>query len=216
MRLWRKSDMGDRGKLAATLALAVVLGLGILAVGVMVGLALGGEEVAAYPTPEEAVQRYVESTSDPSVAAGFHLKGTLPVWNGALVVYSLPGPPGTELLGYRLARHGGSGWRADTGAEFAVPSPAVPNDVIEWHADSRVDHSRDLNGPVETTVVFGRLNFSGVSVVEVTFDQGQTHQTSAGSGFFAVAAVGTTDVRVIRALSSDGSEILVIDRTTQR
>ena len=216
MRLWRKRDMGERGKLAATLAIGVVVALAALGVGLIVGLALGGEEVVAYPTPEEAVQAYVESTRDPAEAAGFDLKGSLPVWSGALVVYTLPGPPGTEMLGYRLAKHGGSGWRADTGAEFAVPSPAVPNDVIEWHADSRVDHSRDLNGPVETTVVFGRLSFSGVSVVEVTFDQGQTHQTSAGSGFFAVAAVGTTDVRVIRALSSDGSEILVIDRTTQR
>jgi hypothetical protein len=208
--------MSSRVEQAIVLALLVVLGLAVLLVGLMAGLALGGEETLAYPTPEEAVQAYVGSTREPDEAAGFHLKGTLPVWNGALVVYTLPGPPGTELLGYRLAKHGGSGWRADTGAEFAVALPAVPNDVIDWHVDSRVDHSRDLNGPVETTVVFGRLSFSGVSVVEVTFDQGQTHQTSAGSGFFAVAAVGTTDVRVIRALTSDGSEIKAIDRTEAR
>ena len=216
MRLLRNRGIGDRWKLAAALALAVVVVLAATGAGLVVGLALGGEEVAAHPTPEEAVQTYVESTRELAEAAGFDLKGSLPVWNGVLVVYTLPGPPGTELLGYRLARHGGSGWRADTGAEFAVATPADPNEVIEWHVDSRVDHSPALNGPVETAVVFGRLNFSGVSVVEVTFDQGQTHQTSAGRGFFAVAAVGTTDVRVIRALSSDGSEILVIDRTTQR
>ena len=216
MRLWWKSGMGDRGKLAAALALAVVVALVAMGVGLLVGLALGGEDVAAYPTPEEAVQRYVESTSDPGTAAGFHLKGTLPVWNGALVVYSLPGPPGTELLGYRLAKHGGSGWRADTGVDFSIASPADPNDVIEWHVDSRVDHSRDLNGPVGTAVAFGRINFSGVTVVEVTFDQGQTHQTAVGGGFFAVAAVGTTDVRVIRALTADGSEVMVIDRTEAR
>ena len=193
-----------------------MVALAALAVGLIVGLALGGGETVAYPTPEEAVQRYLEETREPAEAAGFDLKGTLPAWSGALVVYTLPGPPGAELLGYRLAKHGESGWRADTGAEFSIDSPADPNDVLEWHVDSRVDHSRDLNGPVETAVVFGRVSFGGVSVVEVTFDQGQTHQTNAGSGFFAVAAVGTTDVRVIRALTADGSEVLVIDRTTER
>ena len=216
MRLWRMSGMGHRGKLAAALALAVVVALVAMGVGLLVGLALGGEEVAAYPTPEEAVQRYVESTSDPGTAAGFHWKGTLPAWNGALVVYSLPGPTGTALLGYRLAKHGGSGWRADTGVDFSIASPADPNDVIEWHVDSRVDHSRDLNGPVGTAVAFGRISFSGVTVVEVTFDQGQTHQTAVSGGFFAVAAVGATDVRVIRALTADGSEVMVIDTTEAR
>ena len=88
--------------------------------------------------------------------------------------------------------------------------------MIEWHVDSRVDHSRDLNGPVGTAVVFGRISFSGVTVVEVTFDQGQTHQTAPGGGFFAVAAVGATDVRVIRALTADGLEVMVIDRTEAR
>ena len=208
--------MSSRVEQAIVLALLIVLGLAVLLVGLMAGLALGGEETVAYPTPEEAVQRYVEATSAPSVAAGFHLKGTLPVWNGALVVYSLPGPPGTELLGYRLARYGGYGWRADTGVDFSIASPADPNNVIEWHAASRVDHSRDLNGPVETTVVFGRVSFSGITVVEVTFDQGQTHQTAVGGGFFAVAAVGATDVRVIRALAADGSEVTAIDRTVAR
>ena len=216
MRLWSKRGMGDRGRLAAALALAVVVALAALAAGLMAGLALGGDEVAAYPTPEEAVRRYVEQTRTPAESAGFDLKGTLPVWSGALVVYTLPGLPGTELLGYRLAKHGGSGWRADTGAEFSVVSPADPNHVIDWHADSRVDHSRDLNGPVETAIVFGRISFSGVTVVEVTFDQGQTHQTSVGGGFFAVAAAGTTDVRVIRALTAGGAEVMVIDRTTAR
>ena len=215
MRWWRNRGLGDRWKPAATVAAASAVALAALAVGLIVGLALGGEEVAAYPTPEEAVQGYLAATRDPAEAAGFDLKGTLPVWSGALVVYSLPGPPGTELLGYRLAKHGESGWRADTGAEFSVASPANPNDVIDWHVDPRVDHSRDLNGPVETAVVFGRVSFSGVSVVEVAFDQGQTHQTTAGSGFFAVAAVGATDVRVIRALTADGSEVLAIDRTTR-
>ena len=216
MRIWRKKGMSRHVEQAVVLALLIVLGLAALFVGLMAGLALAGEEVVVYPTPEEAVQAYIEATREPAEAAGFDLKGTLPAWNGGLVVYTLPGPPGTELLGYRLARHDGSGWRADTGAEFSIASPADPNDVIEWHVDSRVDHSRDLNGPVETAVVFGRVSFSGISVVEVTFDQGQTHQTNAASGFFAVAAVGTTDVRVIRALTPDGAEVLVIDRTTER
>lgn len=207
--------MSRRVEQGFVLVLVVVLGLATLFVGLMAGLALGGEETGAYPTPEEAVQGYLEATRAPAEAAGFDLKGTLPVWSGALVVYTLPGPTGTELLGYRLAKHGEAGWRADTGAEFSVASPANPNDVLDWHLDSRVDHSRDLNGPVETAVVFGRVSFSGVSVVEVAFDQGQTHQTSAASGFFAVAAAGTTDVRVIRALTTDGSEVLAIDRTTR-
>ena len=207
--------MSSRVEQGIVLVLIVVLGLATLFAGLMAGLALGGEETLAYPTPEEAVQGYLESTRSPAEAAGFDLKGTLPVWSGALVVYTLPGPTGTELLGYRLAKHGGAGWRADTGAEFSVASPANPNDVIDWHLDSRVDHSRDLNGPVETAVVFGRVTFGGISVVEVAFDQGQTHQTTAASGFFAVAAAGTTDVRVIRALTADGSEVLAIDRTTR-
>ncbi len=215
MRVWRRKRMRRRVEQGVVLALIIVLGVATLLVGLMAGLALGGEEFDAYPTPEEAVQGYLEVTREPAESAGFHLKGTLLVWSGALVVYSLPGPPGTELLGYRLAKHGESGWRADTGAEFSVASPANPNDVIDWHIDSRVDHSRDLNGPVETAVAFGRVNFSGVSIVEVTFDRGQVHQTTAASGFFAVAAAGTTDVRVIRALTADGSEVLAIDRTTR-
>ena len=215
MRFFRRQGALGRWKPVAAVVAAAAVALAALAVGLVVGLALGGEEVAAHPTPEEAVQVYLEARRGSEEAAGFDLKGTLPVWSGALVVYTLPGPPGMELLGYRLAKHGEGGWRADTGAEFSVASPADPNSVLDWHLDSRVDHSRDLNGPVETAVVFGRVNFSGVSVVEVTFDQGQTHQTSAASGFFAVAAAGTTDVLVIRALTPDGSEVLAIDRTTR-
>ena len=215
MRVWRKRRMSGRVEQGIVFALLIVLGLATLFVGLMAGLALGGEEVAAYPTPEEAVQGYLEATREPAEATGFDLKGTLPVWNGALVVYTLPGPPGTELLGYRIAKHGESGWRADTGAEFSVASPGNPNDVIDWYVDSRVDHSRDLDGPVETAVAFGRVTFSGVSIVEVTFDRGQVHQTTAASGYFAVAAAGTTDVRVIRALTADGSEVLAIDRTAR-
>jgi hypothetical protein len=99
---------------------------------------------------------------------------------------------------------------------FAISSPANPNDVIEWHVDSRIDHSSDLNGPVETAVAFGRVAFGGITVVEVTFDRGQTHQTVPSGGFFAVAAVGATDVRIIKALAADGSEVIVIDRTDPR
>ena len=215
MRVWRKTGLGGVWKTAAAVAAAVVVAVAVLGVGLAVGLALGGGETVSYPTPEEAVRRYVEATRAPDEAAGFDLKGTLPAWSGALVVYTLPGQEGTEALGYRLAKHDGAGWRADTGVEFSIASPPNPNDVIEWHVDSRVDHSRDLNGPVETAVAFGRVSFSGVSVVEVTFDQGQTHQTTAGSGFFAVAAAGATDVRFIRALTADGSEVLVIDRTAR-
>ena len=197
-----------------TVALGVlgVAGVMLVGIGLVVGVALGSGESVGYPTPEEAVQRYVESTSDPGQAPGFELKGTLPVWNGVLVLYTTPGPQGTELLGYRLAKHGASGWLADTGVSFGVPSSPNPNDVIEWHADSRVDYSPELNGVVETAVAFGRTTFSGVAVVEVVFDQGQTHQTVPGGGFFAVAAVGATDVQMVRALAANGTPIIVIDK----
>lgn len=208
----RKSTYGVVLNRAAALGVLAVLGVALLGAGLVVGVSLGGDEIVEYPTPEEAVQRYVESTSDFGQAPGIKLMGTLPVWNGVLVLYTSPGRPGTELLGYRLAKHGTSGWRADTGVDFAISATPDPAAVIEWHTDSRADYSSGLNDVVKTAIAFGRLTVGGIAVVEVEFDRGQTHQTVPGSGFFAVAAAGATDVRVIRAIGDDGSVVRVVDR----
>ena len=195
----------------------VLIGLSVLAAalvlaGVGIGVYVGGDGVVEYPTPEEAVQQYVESTSDLGQPPGFKLRGTLPIWNGVLVVYTSSGPTGIEYLNYRLATHGGSGWRADTGINFGVSEVPEPDDVVEWHTDSRVDYSPGLNAAVETGIVFGRTTTAGVAVIEADFDQGQTLRTVPTGGYFAMAAVGSRSVLQIRAIGEDGSVLRVIDR----
>lgn len=175
------------------------VGLLIVCIGGILLVAVSEPGVAFDPNSPEGRAKASVRCGDLALTRAFTVREKRLTPQGALVLFTARclSPGGfDEVYGYYLG-----GQQASSGGW--ARAAARPQQVAEVSTGSlQTDHDRQA-------IVYGRVRAANVTVVEATFDTGETAQAQVPGGVFALFGAGAQHTCELRTLDATGQ---VLDR----